>query len=173
MIGLLQKFRISCHYWHYVLIACALATRPLAAQETPNSSPATPYISQPRPATELLGRSLGLTAAVLTIGAVVLIFSRKYASNLLSNSMLNEKLIVDERPRITGRVRLTPRQTVHVLAIGQRVLVLGTGPQGAPELLTEWTTESDDAQPIAESDLEEQDQPQALQMPARSAESAA
>ena len=45
--------------------------------------------------------------------------------------------------RVVGRTSLSPRHTVHLLSIGQRVLIVGTGPQGAPSLLGELTDPED------------------------------
>jgi Flagellar biosynthesis protein, FliO len=45
--------------------------------------------------------------------------------------------------RVLGRTSLSPRHTVHLLSIGQRVLIVGTGPQGAPSLLGELTDPDD------------------------------
>jgi flagellar protein FliO/FliZ len=41
--------------------------------------------------------------------------------------------------RVVGRTSLSPRHTVHLLSVGGRVLIVGTGPQGAPSLLGELT----------------------------------
>jgi hypothetical protein len=40
--------------------------------------------------------------------------------------------------KVIGRVRLAPGHAVHLLRAGDRVLVIGTGPGGAPALLGEW-----------------------------------
>ena len=171
MIG---SFLKSASRWHYIVMACALAHQPLAAQDMATSAISKPYNLKARPATELLGRSLGLTAGVLAIGAVALVLSRKYSSKLLSEHALGQKTSHGQRPRITGRVRLTPRQTVHVLNIGQRVLVIGTGPQGAPELLTEWAVDPDESQEFITDELSESLPQDTLSMPAhRAAETAA
>ena len=39
--------------------------------------------------------------------------------------------------RVIGRTALSPKHSVHLLRVGDRVLVLGTGPLGAPALLGE------------------------------------
>lgn len=39
--------------------------------------------------------------------------------------------------RVVGRTNLTPRHSVYLLRAGERVLIVGTGPQGAPSLLGE------------------------------------
>lgn len=39
--------------------------------------------------------------------------------------------------RVVGRTSLSPRHTVYLLDVGDRVLIVGTGPQGAPSLLGE------------------------------------
>jgi flagellar biogenesis protein FliO len=45
--------------------------------------------------------------------------------------------------RVVGRTSLSPRHTVHLLGVGERVLIVGTGPQGAPTLLGELTDPED------------------------------
>jgi flagellar biogenesis protein FliO len=45
--------------------------------------------------------------------------------------------------RVVGRTSLSPRHTVHLLSVGQRVLIVGTGPQGPPSLLGELTDPDD------------------------------
>ncbi len=39
--------------------------------------------------------------------------------------------------QVVGRVSLSPKHTVYLLRVGQRVFLVGTGPQGAPALLGE------------------------------------
>jgi hypothetical protein len=39
--------------------------------------------------------------------------------------------------RVVGRVSLSPRHSIFMVKVGQRVLVVGTGSQGAPSLLGE------------------------------------
>jgi flagellar biogenesis protein FliO len=41
--------------------------------------------------------------------------------------------------RVVGRTALSPRHSVYLLRVGDRVLILGTGPQGAPANLGEVT----------------------------------
>src|SRR5918998_1281454 len=41
--------------------------------------------------------------------------------------------------RVVGRTSLSPRQTVYLLRVGDRVLLVGAGPQGPPSLLGELT----------------------------------
>jgi flagellar protein FliO/FliZ len=53
--------------------------------------------------------------------------------------------------QVVGRVSLSPRHTVYLLRVGERVLLLGAGPQGAPTLLGE-IDEFTDAAPRSESD---------------------
>jgi flagellar protein FliO/FliZ len=38
---------------------------------------------------------------------------------------------------VVGRTSLSPRHTVYLLKAGDRVLIVGTGPQGSPTLLGE------------------------------------
>ena len=58
--------------------------------------------------------------------------------------------------RVVGRTSLSPRHTVHLLSIGQRVLIVGTGPQGAPSLLGE-LTDPDDLQRLVPRRAEDRD----------------
>lgn len=39
--------------------------------------------------------------------------------------------------QVVGRMSLSPKHSVYVLRVGRRVLLVGTGPQGAPSLITE------------------------------------
>lgn len=91
----------------------------------------------PRPSSAMLERSLGWSAGVLAIGAVAVIVSRKVARPA---GTIGEAS--DDRARVMSRVQLTPRQAVHVVRIGQRTLVIGTGPQGSPVALAEWSSDS-------------------------------
>jgi flagellar biogenesis protein FliO len=49
--------------------------------------------------------------------------------------------------RVIGRTSLSPRHAVHLLRVGDRVLIVGTGPQSAPSLLGE-LTDLDELQPL-------------------------
>ncbi len=40
--------------------------------------------------------------------------------------------------RVVGRTSLSPRHAVVLLRVGDRTLMIGTGPQGPPTLLGEW-----------------------------------
>ena len=40
---------------------------------------------------------------------------------------------------MVGRTSLSPKQTVYLLRVGDRVLIVGAGPQGPPSLLGELT----------------------------------
>lgn len=39
--------------------------------------------------------------------------------------------------QVVGRVSLSPKHSVYLLRVGQRVLLVGAGPQGPPALITE------------------------------------
>lgn len=90
----------------------------------------------PRPSSAMLERSLGWSAGVLAIGAVAVIVSRKIAR---PDGTTGDA--PGERARVMSRVQLTPRQAVHVVRIGQRTLIIGTGPQGSPVALAEWSSD--------------------------------
>lgn len=70
------------------------------------------------------------------MGAIALIVSRKFARPMgIANATSNEQA------KICSRVQLTPRQAVHVVRIGSHTLVIGTGPQGSPVTLAQWSNE--------------------------------
>lgn len=114
-------------------------------QVTPDSAPAKSSKpvrgasppTRPNPVTPMLERSLGWTGGILAVGACALILSRKL--NRSAGLQLDR---LEDRPRITSRVQLTPRQAVHVVRIGSRTLVIGTGSQGAPVALAHWHDDS-------------------------------
>jgi flagellar biogenesis protein FliO len=41
-------------------------------------------------------------------------------------------------PKVIGRASLTPRQAVYTVRVGDRILLVGTGPNAAPSLLGDW-----------------------------------
>lgn len=107
-------------------------TKTQANERTSRGSPS----GNPRPSSAMLERSLGWSASVLAIGAVAVIASRKFARP--AGSIGDNP---GERAQVLSRVQLTPRQAVHVVRIGQRTLVIGTGPQGSPVALAEWSSD--------------------------------
>ena len=137
MIG---SIPIRLHRWSLLVLLCAFSASPVIAQDPPARRAIAPAM---KPASELIGQSLGLSAFILAIGAVLLIAGRRYQSRLARSGRPGTVAGASDRPQVTGRIRLTPRQSVHVVRVGGRVLVLGTGPQGSPELLTEWQADSD------------------------------
>jgi flagellar biogenesis protein FliO len=44
--------------------------------------------------------------------------------------------------RVLGRTSLSPKHAVYLLKAGDKVLIVGTGPQGSPTLLGEMPPES-------------------------------
>jgi flagellar biogenesis protein FliO len=52
--------------------------------------------------------------------------------------------------QVIGRVSLSPRQSIVLVRAGKRVLLIGTGAQGAPSLLGELPADEDDGPPDAE-----------------------
>ena len=97
---------------------------PHALAEQPPRPTARPRISGE------LGSAAWVSTAVLAVGLCVIVgmaaMSRKFASPAGAR-----------QARLVGRVALSPRHSVHLLQVGRRVLLLGTGPQGAPTLLAE------------------------------------
>lgn len=137
MIG---SIPIRLHRWPFAVVLCAFSGLPVIAQDPPARRTIAPAM---KPASELIGQSLGLSASILAIGAVLLIAGRHYQSRMTRSGRLGAIAGPSDRPQVTGRIRLTPRQSVHVVRVGGRVLVLGTGPQGSPELLTEWQADAE------------------------------
>lgn len=54
--------------------------------------------------------------------------------------------------RVVGRTSLSPRHTVYLLQAGDRVLIVGTGPQGPPSLLGEMPGDTAPAAPGFDDD---------------------
>jgi flagellar biogenesis protein FliO len=67
----------------------------------------------------------GVTLALAVCGAIA-----AAARHLLPRAMTGAVQVI-------GRVSLSPKHTVYLLRVGPRVLLVGTGPQGAPVLITE------------------------------------
>jgi flagellar protein FliO/FliZ len=53
--------------------------------------------------------------------------------------------------RVVSRTSLSPRHSVYLLDVGGRVLIVGTGPQGAPSLLGEMASEEGNDSPSGRS----------------------
>ena len=70
---------------------------------------------------------VGITTALAVCGWVS-IASRKFLPKALANA---------PNLRVVGRTSLSPKHSVYLLDVGGRVLLVGTGPQGAPSLLGE------------------------------------
>jgi flagellar protein FliO/FliZ len=73
---------------------------------------------------------LGTTAAALALAACgwASVAARRYRPGSVAGAA---------GLRVVGRTSLSPRHTVYLLQAGDRVLIVGTGPQGAPSLLSE------------------------------------
>ena len=72
---------------------------------------------------------VGLVAALAAFGGVVIV-ARRFHPGLMpdgSGPVL----------RVIGRTSLTPKHTMHLVRAGDRVFLIGTGPQGAPTFLSE------------------------------------
>lgn len=109
------------------------ATKPVASQ-----SPKNRLTGPSRLPSEMMSRSLGYSAGIIATGGLILLLTRRFAMPgtgfAQGYAIPNE----DNKPRITSRIRLTNRQMVHVMQMGDRVLVLGTGAHDAPVLLAQW-----------------------------------
>jgi len=67
----------------------------------------------------------GMALAVAICGAIGVV-ARRFAPRAANGAI-----------QVVGRVSLSPKHTVYLLRVGQRVLLVGAGPQGAPALLGE------------------------------------
>lgn len=90
--------------------------------------------STTKPSATILERSLGWSGGVLAVGAIALVISRKFCRPMGIGGESPR-----DQARISSRLQLTPRQALHVVRIGPRTLVIGTGPQGSPVTLAQWT----------------------------------
>jgi flagellar biogenesis protein FliO len=72
---------------------------------------------------------VGLVAALAAFGGVVMA-ARRFTPGLAAETS-------GQAPRVIGRTPLTPRHMIHLVRSGDRVLLIGTGPQGPPSLLGE------------------------------------
>jgi flagellar biogenesis protein FliO len=66
---------------------------------------------------------MALALAICGGGAIV---SRRFGPRVANGAI-----------QVVGRVSLSPKHSVYLLKVGQRVLLVGAGPQGAPALLGE------------------------------------
>ena len=67
----------------------------------------------------------GITLALAVSGGIVAA-ARRFLPSSAAGGM-----------EVISRVSLSPKHTVYLLRLGRRVLVVGTGPQGAPSLISE------------------------------------
>ncbi|HWE36630.1 MAG TPA: flagellar biosynthetic protein FliO [Isosphaeraceae bacterium] len=79
----------------------------------------------------------GLAAALAAVGALG-VAARRLRPRDSSGPGVGPGL------KVIGRVGLSPRHAVHLVRAGDRVLVVGTGPQGAPALLGDWAAPNGD-----------------------------
>jgi len=86
---------------------------------------------------------MGGMALALAICGAIIIAARRFSPRVANGAI-----------QVVGRVSLSPKHTVYLLRVGQRVLLVGAGPQGAPALLGEL----DDLPEVSPS-LEEVPQP--------------
>jgi flagellar biogenesis protein FliO len=74
----------------------------------------------------------GIALALALFGGISLA-SRRFLPQASSGGFLG----------VVGRASLSPKHTVYLLKVGERVLILGAGSQGAPTLLGELTEPAD------------------------------
>lgn len=79
--------------------------------------------------------TVGIAVALAIFGGVS-IASRRYLPQQGAGSL-----------RVVGRTSLSPKHTVYLLKAGDRILIVGAGPQGAPSLLGELTEPAETERP--------------------------
>ena len=67
-------------------------------------------------------------ATILALAGWASLAGRKFLPKTVANS---------RGMKVVGRTSLSPKHSVYLLQVGERVLIVGTGPQGAPSLLGE------------------------------------
>ncbi len=70
--------------------------------------------------------ALGVIGVVLAICGGLMAAARRFAPQGRAGDL-----------RVISRVSLSPKHSVYVLRAGQRLLLVGAGPQGAPALISE------------------------------------
>lgn len=71
-----------------------------------------------------------------TAGAATILALAGWAS-LAGRKFLPKTAVNTRGVKVVGRTSLSPKHSVYLLQVGERVLIVGTGPQGAPSLLGE------------------------------------
>ena len=71
-----------------------------------------------------------------TAGAASILALAGWAS-LAGRKFLPKTAVAASGVKVVGRTSLSPKHSVYLLRVGSRVLIVGTGPQGAPSLLGE------------------------------------
>ncbi len=111
-----------------------VAIAPLAKRRFPGreaSGPLRPADSGSRPtrdaSTSWWVGTAGVALALAAVGWLSLA-ARRYTASIGGGPGTH-------RLRVVGRTSLSPRHSVYLVDVGGRVLILGTGPQGAPTLL--------------------------------------
>lgn len=72
---------------------------------------------------------IGFVLALVGLSAVVLSTRRRSIGTGDETTSL----------RVAGRVALSPRQAIHLVKVGDRTILIGTGTQGPPSFLGEWS----------------------------------
>ena len=127
-------------------LSAILAPRVRACSRTPNrllftaegrqriiSHPkigSTPNTSSTSPGGWWFG-SAGIAVALAAVGGVV-VAAKKLKPGSEAGPL-----------KVLSRTSLSPRHSVYLLKVGDRVLIVGTGPQGAPSLLGEMDRDED------------------------------
>ena len=74
-------------------------------------------------------------------GVVVILAAGGWASLAARKYLPANATAAQTGLRVLGRTALSPKHSVYLLKAGDRVLIVGTGPQGAPSLLGEMDLE--------------------------------
>ena len=115
------------------LLVVALAV--MAARRAGRRRRAAATSGRPRREAKSASRSEGSAGTWLGAGGVAAALAAFGARQPGVATWQGERGVADAPRR--GRSSLSPRHAIHLVRVGDRTLILGTGPQGAPALLGE------------------------------------
>lgn len=127
-------------------IACALclAASSAQAEETPKAGRHAIPRSSDRPGS---GESSSSGPFSMIFGGLGVILAGFGAFVVLAKKTRLESTTANLR--VVGRVSLSPRQSVYLLRVGDRTLIVGTGGQGPPSILGEMKASEESEAPAA------------------------
>ena len=125
-------------------VALALGVLPGPSARAQTSGASRRPVARPEGASTTRGAApAGVSTSgwwVGTAGAALALAACGWAS-LAARRLLPRRPDGASSVRVVGRTCLSPKHSVYLLDVGGRVLIVGTGPQGAPSLLGEMLSE--------------------------------